>query len=223
MLKAVRFSEDKHEDIIEYICKYRDSKGKKNESEAIRLLVQIGFKFITGKYNNKKIDEILDDELIKSLIINDDMKFEIESNALMQILTDNTETHSSDTEIETCNINNNHIENARDANEINYDNMKYEIINEIKTVNQSIDIDGIKKDIVNEVMVKLNQETLSSLTSAIEKLSALPTQPIQYVSQPQTNNQPIQPKPKPEPVRKKIEIPPDTNPLLANLLANANR
>lgn len=177
MLKAVRFDEEKHEELLKYISEYKDSKGKKNESEAIRFLVQTGFEYVTGKLvnNSKQVEK--------------------------------------------------HVNNSKQEPNINFNDIKQEIIKEVSTVQQSIDIDGIKRDIVNEVMGKLNQETLNSLTSAIEKLSSLPTQQVQYIPQPQINNQPSsQPIPsKPEPVKKKVEIPTDTNPLLANLLANANR
>lgn len=42
MLKAFRFDEQEHKDIIEFILKFTDSRGKKNESEAIRFLMKKG-------------------------------------------------------------------------------------------------------------------------------------------------------------------------------------
>lgn len=42
MLKAVRFDEVQHKQLLNFIKDYRDNKGRINESEAIRLLMQRG-------------------------------------------------------------------------------------------------------------------------------------------------------------------------------------
>lgn len=42
MLKAVRFDEQDHKEILDYIANYKDVKGKRNESEAMRFLMQKG-------------------------------------------------------------------------------------------------------------------------------------------------------------------------------------
>lgn len=42
MLKAVRFDEQDHKEILDYIVNYKDVKGKRNESEAMRFLMQKG-------------------------------------------------------------------------------------------------------------------------------------------------------------------------------------
>lgn len=42
MLKAVRFDEVQHKDLLDFVSNYRDNKGRVNESEAIRLLMQKG-------------------------------------------------------------------------------------------------------------------------------------------------------------------------------------
>lgn len=183
MIKAVRFDEEKHKKLLQYIVDYKDPKDRKNESEAIRFLVQTGFEYITGQLADP--------------------------------------VHYSKQEEESIHL-------GKPEPNLNYDDFKQEIIKEFSINQQSLNIDSIKKDIVNEVMGKLNQETLNNLTSAIEKLSALPTAQVQYIPQPQTGSLPMQSEskpivPKPEPVKKKVEIPADTNPLLANLLANANR
>jgi hypothetical protein len=44
MLKAVRFDEVQHKDLLDFVSNYRDNKGRVNESEAIRLLMQKGIK-----------------------------------------------------------------------------------------------------------------------------------------------------------------------------------
>lgn len=46
MLKAVRFDLEAHEHLLTYIDNYRDSKGKPNYSEAIRMLMQKGYEAI---------------------------------------------------------------------------------------------------------------------------------------------------------------------------------
>jgi hypothetical protein len=48
MLKAVRFDEDKHKDLLKFVLDYKDIKGKQNESEAIRFLMQTGLNAINN-------------------------------------------------------------------------------------------------------------------------------------------------------------------------------
>jgi len=42
MLKAVRFDEKNHKNILNFIQNYHDDKGRSNESEGIRYLMQLG-------------------------------------------------------------------------------------------------------------------------------------------------------------------------------------
>lgn len=50
MLKAVRFDEELHKDLLKYIEDFRDHKGRKNESEAIRALMTKGLEYINNKH-----------------------------------------------------------------------------------------------------------------------------------------------------------------------------
>lgn len=43
MLKAIRFDEEKHKHLLKWINDFRDAKGKQNESEAVRHLMEVGF------------------------------------------------------------------------------------------------------------------------------------------------------------------------------------
>ena len=62
MLKAVRFDEKNHKNILDFIQNYHDDRGKLNESEGIRHLMQLG------------LDSI---NLPKSLLDFDSMKAEL--------------------------------------------------------------------------------------------------------------------------------------------------
>jgi hypothetical protein len=66
MLKAVRFDEEEHKELIEYVENYRDKKNKPNHSEAIRLLMQKGLETL----RNSKPKEELNIESLKQDIIN---------------------------------------------------------------------------------------------------------------------------------------------------------
>ena len=68
-LKAVRFDDEKHKDILTYIDEYRDHKGRKNESEAIRFLLQKGFEFISNPVQTV-IETTIENE-IKNQLTND--------------------------------------------------------------------------------------------------------------------------------------------------------
>lgn len=78
MLKAVRFDEDKHKDLLKFVLDYKDIKGKQNESEAIRFLMQTGLNAI----NNLPLDipqpqtkptSDIDIESLKKELMNDIM------------------------------------------------------------------------------------------------------------------------------------------------------
>lgn len=179
MLKAVRFDEEKHKDLLEFIVSYKDSKGRTNESEAIRMLMQTGYNIL----NNKPPEQ----------------------------LAEYTE----------------HKENKDDN--VNIDNLKKELTDEILlTVYQNkqseqnkIDIESIKKELLSEIFLQINNQTFNNLNNIIDKLNNLsPT----VVTQPQeqkftkVNAENQEQKPK-----QKIDIPSNTNPLLANILANSQR
>jgi chemotaxis protein histidine kinase CheA len=59
MLKAVRFDEDNHKHLIEYITNYTNEKGKTNISEGIRHLMELGYKSLNeeSEENQNNIDQ----------------------------------------------------------------------------------------------------------------------------------------------------------------------
>ena len=57
MLKAIRFDEEKHKEILQWLKNFRDKKGKENESEAARYLMQQGIEYIIYKQSNELIKE----------------------------------------------------------------------------------------------------------------------------------------------------------------------
>lgn len=79
MLKAVRFDQEEHKELIDYIEKYRDKKNKPNHSEAIRFLMLKGLEslnFIEDK-SSETSSQIDVDNLKKELLtqIMDEIKF----------------------------------------------------------------------------------------------------------------------------------------------------
>lgn len=56
MLKAVRFDDEAHKDLIKFIEDYRDSKNKPNHSEAIRLLMKKGLDNLSTTPKEQQID-----------------------------------------------------------------------------------------------------------------------------------------------------------------------
>ena len=67
MLKAVRFDENNHKNILEFIQNYHDSKGKLNESEGIRHLMQLGLDSINNSLSYNTFDS-MKSELLKELL-----------------------------------------------------------------------------------------------------------------------------------------------------------
>jgi len=53
MIKVVRFNENEHKDLINYINNYTDEKNQPNISEAIRHLMQLGFESLNSNNINK--------------------------------------------------------------------------------------------------------------------------------------------------------------------------
>jgi len=62
MLKAVRFDEKKHKGLLDFITSYRDKKGRNNESEAIRFLMQTGLDKINDKTKEIYLNESVEKE-----------------------------------------------------------------------------------------------------------------------------------------------------------------
>jgi hypothetical protein len=54
MLKAVRFDEANHKELIDFIESYRDKKNRPNHSEAIRFLMEKGFATLNQKEETKQ-------------------------------------------------------------------------------------------------------------------------------------------------------------------------
>lgn len=53
MLKAIRFDEGKHKHLLDWMKDFRDAKGKENESEAARYLMQMGFEYMMTERQNE--------------------------------------------------------------------------------------------------------------------------------------------------------------------------
>ena len=192
MLKAVRLDDEKHKDIISYIQSFKDSKGKINESAAIRELIVNGYKTINPNFKPQEK--------------------EIDINTLKMELLQELESHSPD-------------------------------INQIKS--------QLREELLNEMNSQRDQNIMAILTKLNNMEHTSYQQPV-YVQQPiyqqpvyqqPVYQQPIQQTPHVNNIQhtikeetkqilnsveekipaKKVEIPVDTNPLLANILANANR
>ena len=104
----------------------------------------------------------------------------------------------------------------------------YEAVYGKKTVqipyNKSkINKDEIKKEVMNEVLAEVNSKLLTNLTTAIDKLSNMPTNfvPIQPVieEKPKEVSREI----KPREIKKALPKNVEAGSLLANLLSNANK
>lgn len=91
MLKAVRFDDIKHEELLKYICEYKDKNNKKNESEAIRYLMQLGLDKINENSTTKKEKPIKDIDSLKQEIIS-----EIMSQIGINSLINNVNVQSND-------------------------------------------------------------------------------------------------------------------------------
>jgi NTP pyrophosphatase (non-canonical NTP hydrolase) len=187
MLKAVRFDEDVHKHLLEFIDWYTDKNGKKNESEAIRFLMQKGYEAVEAEKTFTRV---------------------------------NAEPVAETTEIPQQPL-------------IDIQNLKKELADElIELVNSQqtttpiqIDVESLKKDLLNDVLQKVNMQTFDSINTLVEKLSnfqpVIVQQPTAIVSD-SAENKTMETK-KPKVVKKPVEIPADTNPLLANMLSNANK
>lgn len=73
MLKAVRFDESKHKHLLDFVEDYRDSNGKPNHSEAIRVLMDEGFKVFNQRSSQPAVDPINVDS-IKEEVYNNIME-----------------------------------------------------------------------------------------------------------------------------------------------------
>jgi len=67
MLKAIRFDEYNHKDILEFIQNYYDNKGKLNESEGMRYLMQLGLDSINNPLPPTTFDS-MKSELLEELL-----------------------------------------------------------------------------------------------------------------------------------------------------------
>lgn len=207
MLKAVRFDPEKHKEILNFITNYKDQKGRHNESEAIRFLMQSGFDSINNSHT--QADSQINTQQNNKVYYNkQSTDIDLLKKELLKELKGST--------------------NNNDSN-INMDSLKKELLQELKgnNINDSnINIDSLKKELLNDVLSQINNQTLNSLNSIVDKLNNIPAIPTQPVYQPQqnTNNEFTEINtPKPQKPKPQIEIPADTNSLLANLLANSNR
>lgn len=180
MLKAVRFDENQHKQLLDFIDFYQDDKGRRNDSEAIRYLMQKGFEAITNEQKQPQ---------------------PIETNIPMQ------------------------------SEPVSVDTLKKEVISELANLipkdTVQPDMEQIKKELYNQVLSEVNEKTLTSLNSILDKLTnfqpVIMQQPIAAPITP-TFAPSVEEKVKETPIPvKKIEIPSDMDGLLGNILGNANR
>lgn len=200
MLKAVRLDDEIHKDIIKFIEDYVDEKGKNNESAAIRHLIVNGYKSLNPDFIPLE-KEVLDINKLKKELMK-----EFEINQIDQIKSQ----------------------------------LREELIKEINVNSPSIE--NIRYQIREELVKEMNLQKDQNISLILDKLNRLEQhgmQPVYIQQTPQVIQQPIQqteikPSIKEEAKQiinnveekistKKVDIPVDTNPLLANILANANR
>jgi len=80
MLKAIRFDEKKHEELLKFITSYKDNKNRSNESEAIRFLMQKGYEAL-----NKEQDVVHVTSLEEPKMDLDSIKKEIYAEVMAQV------------------------------------------------------------------------------------------------------------------------------------------
>lgn len=161
MLKAVRFDDDRHKPLLEFMEKFRDDKGRPNDSEAIRFLMEKGLDYLNNPIPQS--NSIIEEPIVEK------------TKPLLDI-----------------------------------ENLKRELLTEMK----------------NEMLKEINNQHVSSLTTIIEKLDNIKVvqQPVfTQMNTPTTSLDRTEQEQKTKIVKKQIEIPKDTNPLLANILANSQR
>lgn len=161
MLKAVRFDDDRHKPLLEFMEKFRDDKGRPNDSEAIRFLMEKGLDYLNNPIPQS--NSIIEEPIVEK------------TKPLLDI-----------------------------------ENLKRELLTEMK----------------NEMLKEINNQHVSSLTTIIEKLDNIKVvqQPVfTQMNTTTTSLDRTEQEQKTKIVKKQIEIPKDTNPLLANILANSQR
>ena len=234
MLKAVRFDEQEHKHLLKFFSDYRNDKGRENESEAMRHLMQVGWDYL---HSPPPVPVIIEKPLIVEKIVEQKVTEpapEIDLNKLkLEILNDLMTSLPEQQDIS---------------------NIKKEIIKDFnkKIKNNSLDIDSIKRELLLELKLELKKDTpvqqsapvqdssMAIITKLIENMNnnSSPNQNDilfkilerleKIESQPQIIKQTTQRQEenyiKETPAAKdKIEIPADADGLLANILNNANR
>lgn len=75
MLKAVRFDENEHKQLLNFIEFYVDEKGKRNDSEAIRYLMQKGLETVLNpqftEVNTSNNENVVDINTLKKEVLNE--------------------------------------------------------------------------------------------------------------------------------------------------------
>jgi hypothetical protein len=94
---------------------------------------------------------------------------------------------------------------------------------ETKEVVNEVNMENLKKELVNEILGQINVQTFNNLSTLLDKLGNI--QPVYAPPQQFTkvNDAEQEERINKVPKQKPLEIPTDNNPLLANILANANR
>ena len=67
MLKAVRFDENYHKNLLEFIHNFYDNRGKLNESEGMRYLMQLGLDSLSEAQPSNDFN-LMKEELLKEIL-----------------------------------------------------------------------------------------------------------------------------------------------------------
>ena len=212
MIKAVVFKEEKHGHLMTWLKEFKDSSGKKNDSEAIRTLMQLGYEYLQLKNDEsvrniptEKIDkEILKEQIQKSL-----------QNSLEESLEDSIKISLQNTQ----------------------ESLKKELMNEVMLeINNKINnqmLNGINTIVDKLSDIQIQQSNIQPIQPAIntaqiqsaiqETVSKVLSESKQLNHQNSSNIQDVIPSNIPsKPIKKNIpKI--EGNALLANLLGNADR
>ena len=212
MLKAVRFDEKDHQHLLRFINEYRNEKGKPNDSEAVRFLMQAGYESLSKPnidLNNLKIDIVND--IVNSL-----------SNKLPNQQPIDIENIKKDI--------------AKDLNKkrksqpvVNMETLKKELLEELKKeISQTQPVAVIQTPNQPDAMTMLLSKLIDKLDSNQQPVSDTSQLALDMIVKrleqlPENKSNTIKEIPKRAIKENTVEIPVDSDSLLANMLGNANR
>ena len=242
MLKAVRFDEQEHKHLLKFFSDYRNDKGRENESEAMRHLMQVGWDYL---HSPPPVPVIIE----KPIVI--EKPFIMEKIVEQKVVEPAQEIDLNKLKLEILNDLMASLPEQQDIS-----NIKREIIKDFnkKIKNNSLDIESIKRELLLElkkdmpvaqvqqttqvaqdssmaIIIKLIEKMDSNNSSSnqndilfkiLERLEKIETQPQQQIK-PNVQRQIEETYIKEAPSKEKIEIPANADGLLANILNNANR